>query len=189
MNLKGTLPPLILEALAREPNHGYRIAQQIKACSTSRREPCIPRCTSSKTKALLRTRKARKRGESGATTKSRSRGAARWSRLGIYRPSRQNLARRDGCANPLHRASQPLAKCLRRKLQRHAAPRTHQPRTLFAALADARVRTETWRRYYNTERRHTSLGYRTPQQYFEQSLCVNAPLLGALPPNPQELPH
>ena len=65
----------------------------------------------------------------------------------------------------------------------------HLNRELFAALADARVRTETWRRYYNTERRHTSLGYRTPQQYFEQSLCVNAPLLGALPPKPQELPH
>ncbi len=30
MNLKGTLPTLILEALAQEPNHGYRIAQQIK---------------------------------------------------------------------------------------------------------------------------------------------------------------
>ena len=30
MNLKGTLPTLILEALVREPSHGYRIAQQIK---------------------------------------------------------------------------------------------------------------------------------------------------------------
>jgi transcriptional regulator len=30
MNFKGTLPALILEALAHEPNHGYRIAQQIK---------------------------------------------------------------------------------------------------------------------------------------------------------------
>jgi PadR family transcriptional regulator PadR len=30
MNFKGTLPTLILEALAREPCHGYRIAQQIK---------------------------------------------------------------------------------------------------------------------------------------------------------------
>lgn len=33
MNIKGTLPTLILETLAREPNHGYRIAQQIKARS------------------------------------------------------------------------------------------------------------------------------------------------------------
>jgi len=30
MNFKGTLPTLILEALARETSHGYRIAQQIK---------------------------------------------------------------------------------------------------------------------------------------------------------------
>lgn len=30
MNLKGTLPTLILEALAHEPSHGYRIAQRIK---------------------------------------------------------------------------------------------------------------------------------------------------------------
>lgn len=30
MNFKGTLPVLILEALLREPSHGYRIAQQIK---------------------------------------------------------------------------------------------------------------------------------------------------------------
>jgi PadR family transcriptional regulator PadR len=30
MNLKGTLPTLILEALEQEPSHGYRIAQRIK---------------------------------------------------------------------------------------------------------------------------------------------------------------
>ncbi|MEO8027712.1 MAG: PadR family transcriptional regulator [Bryobacteraceae bacterium] len=30
MNLKGALPPLILEALANGTSHGYRIAQQIK---------------------------------------------------------------------------------------------------------------------------------------------------------------
>jgi PadR family transcriptional regulator PadR len=30
MNLKGTLPTLILEALMDEPSHGYRIAQRIK---------------------------------------------------------------------------------------------------------------------------------------------------------------
>jgi PadR family transcriptional regulator, regulatory protein PadR len=30
MNFKGTLPALILEALVREPSHGYRIAQGIK---------------------------------------------------------------------------------------------------------------------------------------------------------------
>jgi transcriptional regulator len=30
MNLKGTLPPLILQALEAGPNHGYRIAKDIK---------------------------------------------------------------------------------------------------------------------------------------------------------------
>jgi transcriptional regulator len=30
VNFKGTLPVLILEALAHEPSHGYRIAQEIK---------------------------------------------------------------------------------------------------------------------------------------------------------------
>ena len=30
MNFKGTLPTLILEALRREPSHGYRIAQRIR---------------------------------------------------------------------------------------------------------------------------------------------------------------
>jgi len=30
MNFKGTLPTLILEAIAEEPSHGYRIAQRIK---------------------------------------------------------------------------------------------------------------------------------------------------------------
>jgi PadR family transcriptional regulator PadR len=30
MNLRGTLPTLILEALEHEPKHGYRIAQRIK---------------------------------------------------------------------------------------------------------------------------------------------------------------
>src|SRR5580698_5731577 len=33
MNFKGTLPTLILQALAEEPSHGYRIAQRIKARS------------------------------------------------------------------------------------------------------------------------------------------------------------
>ena len=30
MNLKGSLPLLILHILAQQPNHGYRIAQEIK---------------------------------------------------------------------------------------------------------------------------------------------------------------
>jgi PadR family transcriptional regulator, regulatory protein PadR len=34
MNFKGTLPTLILEALAQESSHGYRIAQKIKERSS-----------------------------------------------------------------------------------------------------------------------------------------------------------
>ena len=33
MNLKGTLPTLVLEVLARQPSHGYHIAQTIKQSS------------------------------------------------------------------------------------------------------------------------------------------------------------
>ena len=33
MNLKGTLPTLVLEVLARHPSHGYLIAQKIKQSS------------------------------------------------------------------------------------------------------------------------------------------------------------
>jgi PadR family transcriptional regulator PadR len=33
VNIKGTLPTLILEALMREPSHGYLIAQRIKVRS------------------------------------------------------------------------------------------------------------------------------------------------------------
>src|ERR1700678_898041 len=33
MNFKGTLPTLILQALAEGPSHGYRIAQRIKVRS------------------------------------------------------------------------------------------------------------------------------------------------------------
>lgn len=33
MNFRGTLPTLILEALEREPSHGYQIAQRIKGRS------------------------------------------------------------------------------------------------------------------------------------------------------------
>jgi len=34
MNLRGTLPSLILEAIERHPDHGYSIAQRIKARSS-----------------------------------------------------------------------------------------------------------------------------------------------------------
>ena len=65
--------------------------------------------------------------------------------------------------------------------------REHLNRELFASLEDARLRTRTWLRYYNTERRHTQIDYCTPQQYFEKTASVAEPL-GALPPNPQDLP-
>jgi len=53
---------------------------------------------------------------------------------------------------------------------------------------EARVLAASWLRYYNEERLHTSLGYTTPQQYSQQTASVDAQALGALPPNPQDLP-
>jgi len=35
----------------------------------------------------------------------------------------------------------------------------------FESLAEARVVIEKWRRYYNTRRPHSSLGYQTPAQF------------------------
>ncbi len=67
--------------------------------------------------------------------------------------------------------------------------REHLNRELFATLEEARVLTNAWRRYYNIERSHTMIGYHTPQQYFEETAGVHATLLGALPPNPQDLLH
>ena len=66
--------------------------------------------------------------------------------------------------------------------------REHLNRELFATLEDARVRTQVWLRYYNTERRHTRLGYRTPVDYFNHTASACVLPLGALPPNPQDLP-
>ena len=67
--------------------------------------------------------------------------------------------------------------------------REHLNRELFASLDEARVLTGGWLRYYNKERIHTALGYRSPEQYFRQTASVDAISLGALPPNPQDLPH
>ena len=36
---------------------------------------------------------------------------------------------------------------------------------VFLSVLDARVRTETWRRWYNQERPHSSLGYQTPCEF------------------------
>lgn len=38
-------------------------------------------------------------------------------------------------------------------------------REVFHSLLDARVKTETWRRYYNAERPHSALGYLTPHEF------------------------
>jgi len=43
--------------------------------------------------------------------------------------------------------------------------------TLFASVAEARVLCEGFRREYNAERPHQSLGYRTPQEFKEQWLA------------------
>jgi len=66
--------------------------------------------------------------------------------------------------------------------------REHLNREVFASLEEARVRAKTWLRYYNEERLHTTLGYKTPTQYFHDTACVGANELGALPPNPQDVP-
>ena len=66
--------------------------------------------------------------------------------------------------------------------------REHLNRELFATLAETKVLTETWRRYYNHQRLHTALGYKTPQQYYEENQEAEHGPLGALPPNPQGLP-
>jgi len=36
---------------------------------------------------------------------------------------------------------------------------------VFTSLAEAKVIVERWRRDYNTERPHSSLGYQTPNEY------------------------
>ena len=38
---------------------------------------------------------------------------------------------------------------------------------VFVSLTEAQVRVETWRRWYNAERPHSSLGYKTPREFAE----------------------
>lgn len=66
--------------------------------------------------------------------------------------------------------------------------REHLNRELFASVLEGRVLTGAWLRYYNFERIHTSLGFRTPEHYFRQTASAEPVTLGALPPNPQDLP-
>jgi len=67
--------------------------------------------------------------------------------------------------------------------------REHLNRELFATLEEARVLTGQWLEYYNQERLHTALGYRTPNNYYRETASVHTKLLGALPPNPQDVSH
>jgi putative transposase len=56
----------------------------------------------------------------------------------------------------------------------------------FSSRAEARVIIEAWRREYNEARPHSSLGYLTPKEF--RAAVDMAQLLGALPPDPRDLP-
>jgi len=55
----------------------------------------------------------------------------------------------------------------------------------FSSRAEARVIIEAWRYEYNHNRPHSSLGYLTPKEF--RGAVDTAQLMGALPPNPQDL--
>ncbi len=55
---------------------------------------------------------------------------------------------------------------------------------VFYNLRDARYIIENWRRHYNTERLHSSLGYLPPTHFCKKWMEAN---MGALPPNPRGL--
>ena len=42
----------------------------------------------------------------------------------------------------------------------------------YATVAEAKAGIGAWLSFYNNERQHQSLGYRTPQQIYEESLWV-----------------
>lgn len=58
-------------------------------------------------------------------------------------------------------------------------------RELFGSLREAQVIVEQWRREYNQERPHSSLGYRTPEEYVREE--TNRVDGGCAPPNPAPL--
>jgi putative transposase len=58
-------------------------------------------------------------------------------------------------------------------------------RELFASLREAQVIVEQWRQEYNERRPHSSLGYRTPQEYAAGK--TNRVDGGCAPPNPAPL--
>ena len=45
-------------------------------------------------------------------------------------------------------------------------------REIFGSLLEARVVIEEWRRYYNTERLHSSLGYRPPAEFASRASAI-----------------
>ena len=55
---------------------------------------------------------------------------------------------------------------------------------IFYSLAEAKVIIEAWRRYYNTERPHSSLGYRPPAP---ETIVWPAPTRGSAPPSAQAM--
>jgi len=61
--------------------------------------------------------------------------------------------------------------------------REHLNREVCTGLGEARVLAKGWLRYYNEQRGHTSLDYKTPVQYFHETAGIDAFLLGALPPS------
>ena len=59
------------------------------------------------------------------------------------------------------------------------------PRELFGSLREAQVIVEQWRKEYNEQRPHSSLGYQTPAGYVEpQTNRVDG---GCTPPTPAPL--
>ena len=55
---------------------------------------------------------------------------------------------------------------------------------IFYSLAEAKVIIEAWRRYYNTERPHSSLGYKPPAP---QAIVMPATPRGSTPPSAQAM--
>ena len=57
-------------------------------------------------------------------------------------------------------------------------------REIFYSLAEAKVIIEAWRRYYNTERPHSSLGYKPPAP---EAIAWPSKPAGSLPPAAQAM--
>jgi putative transposase len=52
-------------------------------------------------------------------------------------------------------------------------------REVFLGVIDAQVRTRLWRRWYNEERPHSSLGYQTPREFAARWQAEQAEKAGA----------